>query len=175
MVATRTSSQTCSARSSIMTATSTLITLHGRMLFFNDKWWRKDAASGASELRHDYIRHLRQHGNNIWTPLSDAEDNNSARVSITFHSLDTLVWEFITSETAMRKDHFNFADIYRCFTRCPLLAFKRAHSTSGAPSQRRRKEKQGKGQPAAAATGTGKGKRQPAAAGKGKGKWMGTR
>ena len=82
------------------------------MLVFTDKWWRNDAASGASERRHDYIRHLRQHGNNIWTPLSDAEDNNSARVSITFHSLDTLVWEFITSETAMRKHHFNFADIY---------------------------------------------------------------
>lgn len=94
---------------------------------FKDKWWRDDAARGASEARRKFITSMRPHANNVWQPTSPAGFKSNTAL-IVFHSLDSLVWDFIQRTDI---DDVTFADLYHFFCRCPLLAYKRTHSTSG--------------------------------------------
>ena len=140
--------------------------------FFKDKWWRNtsSAASGAGRgfatkcrvHRLKFIQKMRQCEKTVWKPTSDGDDNRSRTNEITFHSLDSLVWSLLTDTSGSVDDlgDTTFADVYLFFCRCPLLAYKRHHSTPGRVS--REKSQRQKGQPAAAKGGGKKG--QPAAA-----------
>ena len=108
---------------------------------FKDKWWRDDAARGASEYRQEFIQYMSPHANTVWKP-TDASGRKSATARITFHSLDSLLWEFVGSDDI---EGITFADLYLFYCRCPVLAFKRTHSTGGKPSLSRRAASKGKG------------------------------
>ncbi len=81
---------------------------------------------------------MRTHENTVWKPTSGAGDNKSSTVQITFHSLDSLVWEFVTEYYI---EDVTFADLYFFFCKCQILAYKCTHSTSGKGSSARRGEK----------------------------------
>ena len=108
---------------------------------FKDKWWRDDAARGASEHRQEFIQYMSPHATTVWKP-TDASGRKSATARITFHSLDSLLWEFVGSDDI---EGITFADRYLFYSRCPVLAFKRTHSTGGKPSLSRRAASKGKG------------------------------
>ena len=71
---------------------------------------------------------MRTHENTVWKPTSGVGDNKGSTAQITFHSLDSLVWEFVTEYNIL---DVTFADLYLFFCKCPILAYKRTHSTSG--------------------------------------------
>ena len=83
---------------------------------------------------------MRHVGSDAWKPTLGDEDNKSSRARITFHSLDNLVWEFeLTS--CLSQDDVTFADLYLFYVRCPILAYKRTHSTIGNESKQRQTDR----------------------------------
>jgi hypothetical protein len=79
--------------------------------FFKDKWWRDDNEKAEWE-RYKFIRGMRTHANSVWKPIVEADHWTSASYNITWHSLDSLVWMFVT-----RADlpHVTFAELYLFF------------------------------------------------------------
>ena len=73
---------------------------------------------------------MHQNNNKVWKPTSGNRDNKISMTEILFHSLDSFVWEWVASG-AEHDDGVNFGDLYVLFCKCPTLAFKRTHSTSG--------------------------------------------
>ena len=110
-------------------------------ILFQDKVWRTDTPE-AQGMRSKFCAKMRQYTNRVWKPQSDAVDNKSEVTKVIFHTLDSFVWEFVTGEYQSDDTPVNVADLYLCFCRCPILASKRAHSTSGAAAASRR-QKQG--------------------------------
>ena len=115
------------------------------MDFLNDKQWRTDTHE-AEGKRSNFCAKMRQYRNRVWNPECDAADNKSEVIEVIFHTLDSFVWEFVTCDYQSDDTPVNVADLYFLFCRCPILASKRAHSTSGAGSaSRHQKQKQGSG------------------------------
>ncbi len=110
---------------------------------FKDKWWREDV-QGAEQCRTDFIEFMRQHPNRIWKPIPGS--TKSYADVITWHSLESLVWNYVTSPAP---EDITFADLYLFFCRCPLLTVKRTHSTAGKGAAERSHQKaKGKGKAA---------------------------
>ena len=110
---------------------------------FKDKWWRQDVR-GAEQYRTNFIEFMRQHPNRIWKPIPGS--TNSYANVITWHSLESLVWNYVTSPAP---EDITFADLYLFFCRCPLLTCKRTHSTAGKGAAERSHQKaKGKGKAA---------------------------
>ena len=99
---------------------------------FKDKWWRGNHPAAAG-TRSDFIYYMRGLENRVWMPTSD-EGTRSRRCRITWHSLETLVWSFVTAYTGDFED-VNFGDLYLFFCRLPLLTHTRPHSTGGKASR----------------------------------------
>ena len=83
--------------------------------FFNDKWWRKterypDQVCRAERER--FCKRMRQYESTVWKPLSNDADNKSRTVAITVHSLDSLLWEYVTAGVHTPEMKVNLADIY---------------------------------------------------------------
>ena len=111
--------------------------VHGRAVnFFKNKWWRDDAASGAREARDQFIAEMWGYPNAVWRP-SGGETSQTCQ--ITFHSLDSLVWEVVQSP--MLGEDVTFADLYLFYCRCPILARTRTHSTAGGYGKGKGKKK----------------------------------
>ena len=90
--------------------------------------------------------------------MVDKDHWTSASYTITWHSLDSLVWMFVT-----RADlpHVTFAELYLYFCKSQLLTHKRVHSTGGKKSNEERKKgygKSAKGGNPSSASGEPKGK-----------------
>ena len=70
--------------------------------------------------------------------MNSDENSKSYVTEVRFHTLDTLVWDFVQRRPNDAKNFVNFADLYLYFCKCPIFASKKSHSTSGVPSGRRR-------------------------------------
>jgi hypothetical protein len=70
--------------------------------------------------------------------MSCGAENTSRKLEMTFHSLDSFVWEYLNSGMNTKTPQpVNLADIYYLFCKCPLLAKRRQHSSSGKDSKER--------------------------------------
>ena len=99
---------------------------------FKEKWWRKNTMA-AAEHRSEYIAYMHGFQHRVWNPTND-DGTSSRRCRITWHSLESLVWSFVTTYTS-DFDDVNFGDLYLYFCRLPLLTHVRQHSTSGSVSK----------------------------------------
>ena len=88
---------------------------------------------------------MRKYENRVWHPIGESDDNQSEVVEYSFHSLETLVWEFAMSHGSDMVPDINLADLYFFFCKCPILACKRGHSTAGGYAQRGKGKGEGKG------------------------------
>ena len=81
--------------------------------FFKNKWWRgEEAASGAKDFRDQFIADMWNYPNAVWAPLQHNEWL-SKTWKITFHSLDSLVWEAVQQLPFQHGGHdVNFGDLY---------------------------------------------------------------
>ena len=99
--------------------------------FFKQKWWRDGAASGARAAREEFFQEMWGYPNTVWQP---ADEYTSEMWQITFHSLDSLVWEVVRRSYASHD--ITFGDLYLFFCRCEILARARTHSTPGGYNKR---------------------------------------
>ena len=97
---------------------------------WKDKWWRGNGWKEAV-FRNDYINHMRKFQNRVWNP-TDESGLTSRRCKITWHSLDSLVWKFVTNYPG-EFEGCNFGDVDLYFCRLPQFTHVRQHSTSGSP------------------------------------------
>ena len=80
--------------------------------------------------------------NAVWQPSAD-NDYYSDGFKITFHSLDSLVWEVVRRLPNFDGKDVTFADVYLFFCRCQILARARTHSTPGGYGKRRNEKRKG--------------------------------
>ena len=85
---------------------------------------------------------MRHHNNKVWKPTSGDRDNKSSVAESILHSLDSFCWEWAACG-ARDDDDVTFGDLYVFFRKCPILAFKRTHSTSGKGAAERPATKKG--------------------------------
>ena len=75
-------------------------------------------------------KEVSQYSSKVWKPTSPEGDKKSSVAEILFHCLDSFVLEWVASG-AQHDDDVIFGDLEVFFRKCPILAFKRTHSTSG--------------------------------------------
>ena len=80
--------------------------------FFKNKWWRDEAASCAKEARDQFISDMWNYPNAVWAPAGNS-NKHSKTWKITFHSLESLVWEAVQRLPYVHGgDDVNFGDLY---------------------------------------------------------------
>ena len=85
---------------------------HEALVFFKNKWWRDEAASGAKEARDQFISDMWNYPNAVWAPAGNS-NKHSKTWKITFHSLESLVWEAVQRLPYVHGgDDVNFGDLY---------------------------------------------------------------
>ena len=105
--------------------------------FFKNKWWRSPEQRGAESSKNDFIGYMRWFRNSVWHPTEESGYWRSESRQITWHTLDSLVWELATSD--MPRIHFG--ELYLYFTKSRMMAYQRLHSTPGKDSKKRREAK----------------------------------
>ena len=106
--------------------------------FFKNKWWRADTKHAEWE-REKFIKWMRWYDNTVWRPMVESDNWTSGCFRITWHSLDSLVWMFVTRADPQHLLEVGFAELYLYFCKVQLLTHKRVHSTAGRKSKEERK------------------------------------
>ena len=103
---------------------------------FKDKWWR-DPESGSEGYVNTYISNMRSTPNTVWQPTEESDCWEAQSRMITWHTLDSLVWELALKELP----EIHFGEVYLFFNTCKILAYKRLHSTQSEGAKKKHAEK----------------------------------
>jgi hypothetical protein len=106
--------------------------------FFKNKWWRADTKHAEWE-REKFIKWMRWYDNTVWRPMVESDNWTSGCFRITWHSLDSLVWMFVTRADPLHLQEVTFAELYLYFCKVQILTHKRVHSTKGRKTQEKKK------------------------------------
>ena len=112
--------------------------------FFKNKWKRGDWNESKK-----FCEGMRWYPSPVWQPTKASNYWSSASVALTWHSFDSLVWQFVAGGPLAASgalggldgaDWVTFGDLYLFFCTSPLLCKKRVHSSASANSKQQAKK-----------------------------------